>query len=59
MGAGRKATHIIQLPRLEGVRRPKKVIEVVRPEVVANEGEYGNPHIGLHPMPLPEGALPF
>ena len=27
----------------------------MRPEVVANEGEDGDPNIGLHPVPLPEG----
>mmetsp|Transcript_9069 Transcript_9069/g.27236 ORF Transcript_9069/g.27236 Transcript_9069/m.27236 type:complete len:217 (+) Transcript_9069:590-1240(+) len=48
--------HIIEAPGFEGILGAQQHIEVVRPEVVPNEAENGDPHVGPHPVPLYQGA---
>jgi len=44
--------YLIELPGREGVLCPQQLVKIVRPEVIADVREYGNPHIGFDPILL-------
>lgn len=49
---GAAAACLVQAVRGEGVGGAQQAVEVVRPEVVADEGEDGDPQVGLDPEAL-------